>query len=158
MISSAVRRLSVRVSSAASAPNAARSPFAHTVIVGDKHRLLADEPIALGGSDSGPSPYDLLLASLGACTGMTLRMYAERKALPLLGVDVTLTHAKVYADDCAGCADKPKKIDRISRTITLHGPELSAEQRKRLLQIADMCPVHRTLEASAKVVTQLAPN
>lgn len=159
----AMRSLSVRVSS--SPPSASSSPFAHSIVAGDKHKLLADEPVALGGADQGASPYDLLLASLGACTGMTLRMYAKRKSLPLLGVDVGLSHSKVYAADCADCASEAedggdggsaRKLDRIERTITLHGPELTAAQRRRLLEIADMCPVHRTLESSARVVTKLA--
>ena len=119
------------------------------------HQLLADEPIAAGGLDTGPSPYDLLLASLGACTAMTLRLYAEQKALPLARVSVRLSHAKIYATDCAECETKEGKIDRIERTITLDG-DLNDAQRTRLLEIADKCPVHRTLTSEVDIRTKLA--
>jgi uncharacterized OsmC-like protein len=146
-----VRPLSVRVSSAPH-PSFA-SPFAHTVRVG-QHSLLSDQPLSLSGADAGPTPYDLLLASLGACTGMTLRMYADRKAFPLQAVDVELSHSKAYADDCAGCTaatsddgdgdNKARKLDRIERLVTLHGPELTADQRMLLLQACDLTLNDRT--------------
>jgi putative redox protein len=116
------------------------------------HRLTADEPVAAGGLDSGPSPYDLLLAGLGACTAMTLRLYARHKTLPLEGVSVALSHAKIHAQDCADCETKEGRIDRIERVVTLTGA-LSAEQRARLLEIADKCPVHRTLHSEVDIRT-----
>jgi len=107
------------------------------------HRFLADEPVEVGGLDSGPGPYDLVLAGLGACTAMTLRLYAERKALPLERVTVELSHSRIHAADCEDCETKEGMIDRIERAITLRGA-LDAEQRRRLLEIADTCPVDRT--------------
>lgn len=104
-----------------------------------QHRLLADEPLSVGGGDAGPAPFDFLMAGLGACTSMTLRMYAERKELPLTGIKVTLSHEKIEVDG------KPR--DRIKREITLEG-ELSDTQRQRLLEIAGKCPVHRALSQS----------
>ena len=115
------------------------------------HFLRADEPAKYGGSDLGPTPYDLLLMSLGACTSMTLRMYANRKKLPLEDVEVRLLHERVHAEDCIDCE---RKIERITRRIRLVG-DLSAEQRQRLLEIADRCPVHRTLENDPHIVTEL---
>jgi len=120
-----------------------------------KHLLAADEPLAVGGTDSGPTPYDLLLAALGACTSMTLRMYARHKDLPLEGVSVTLRHAKIHARDCDDCDTKEGRIDRIEREIALRGP-LSEEQRARMLEIADRCPVHRTLAGEISVRSKLA--
>ena len=117
--------------------------------------LRADEPESAGGHDTGPNPYDLLMAALGACTSMTLRMYATHKQLALRRVAVRLTHAKIHAADCAECETKEGKLDRFDRTITLEG-ELTAEQRQRLLQIAERCPVHRTLHSEVQVVTRLA--
>lgn len=119
------------------------------------HRFRADEPIAAGGLDSGPSPYELLIAGLGACTAMTLRLYAEQKGLPLMGVSVRLTHAKIHAADCATCETREGKLDRIERTIVLEGP-LDDAQRARLLVIADKCPVHRTLTSEIEIRTALA--
>jgi len=116
------------------------------------HFLRADEPAKYGGSDLGPTPYDLLLMSLGACTSMTLRMYANRKKIPLEDVEVRLLHERVHAEDCVDCE---QKIERITRRITLHG-DLDAAQRQRLLEIADKCPVHRTLESDPQIVTELA--
>lgn len=104
-----------------------------------QHRLLADEPLSVGGGDAGPAPFDFLMAGLGACTSMTLRMYAERKELPLTGIKVTLSHEKIEVDG------KPR--DRIKREIALEG-ELSDSQRQRLLEIAGKCPVHRALSQS----------
>jgi putative redox protein len=129
--------------------------FQQSVAIGP-HRFLADEPIAAGGRDSGPSPYDLLIAGLGACTAMTIRLYADLKALPLTGVSVRLTHAKIHAADCETCETKEGKLDRIERSITLEGP-LDDAQRARLLEIADKCPVHRTLTSEIEIRTALAP-
>jgi uncharacterized OsmC-like protein/alpha-beta hydrolase superfamily lysophospholipase len=124
-------------------------------ITAGAHRFLADEPVDAGGTDSGPNPYDLLLAALGACTAMTLRLYAERKALRLDRVTVRLRHAKIYAADCASCETKEGKIDRIEREIQLEG-EVDAPERARLLEIADKCPIHRTLTSEVDIVTELA--
>ena len=121
----------------------------HEVFVGS-HQLAADEPPESGGSDQGPNPYDLLLASLGTCTAMTLTMYAQRKGLPLRGVTTRLQHSRIYADDCAECETEEGKIDSIELNIELDGP-LSDEQRSKLLEIARKCPVHRTL-TSEKVI------
>jgi putative redox protein len=118
------------------------------------HRLVADEPIEVGGDDRGPGPYDYLLAGLGACTSMTLRLYAERKNLPLERVIVRLVHDKIHASDCADCETKEGKIDYIERNIEIVGA-LDAEQRQRLLEIADKCPVHRTLQSEIKIATKL---
>jgi uncharacterized OsmC-like protein/alpha-beta hydrolase superfamily lysophospholipase len=127
--------------------------FAEEVYAG-RHRLRADEPLSAGGSDTGPSPYDLLLAALGACTAMTLRLYADAKQLPLERVSVDLAHNKIHAVDCAECETREGKIDRIDRVLTLEGP-LDDAQRAKLLEIADKCPVHRTLHSELKVSTAL---
>ena len=119
-----------------------------------RHRLGADEPVEAGGADAGPSPYELLLAALGACTSMTLSMYARRKQWPLEGVTVRLEHAKIHAQDCAECETKEGMLDRIERDISLAGP-LTAEQRARLLEIANRCPVHRTLVSEIDIRTRL---
>ncbi len=129
--------------------------YTQSISVGGEHHLIADEPVALGGNNNGPNPYELLLASLGACTSMTLRMYAERKKLPLEKVTVTLSHEKIHAEDCAACETKTGKIDRIMRIIVLDGP-LSDEDRSKLLEIADKCPVHRTLTSEIRIVTRLS--
>jgi len=127
--------------------------FAQLVTAG-RHRLRADEPASVGGDDSGPSPYDLLLASLGACTSMTVRMYAAQKKWPLARVTVDLTHDKVHATDCADCETREGRIDRIERVLTLEG-DLDEAQRARLLEIANKCPVHRTLHSEVWVPTTL---
>jgi uncharacterized OsmC-like protein/alpha/beta superfamily hydrolase len=130
------------------------SKFQQTVSIGP-HRLLADEPVVAGGEDTGPGPYDYLLAGLGACTSMTLRMYAERKALPLERVTVTLKHSKIHAEDCAECETKAGMLDEIDLAISMEGA-LDADQRKRLMEIADKCPVHRTLTSEVRIVTTAA--
>jgi uncharacterized OsmC-like protein len=128
--------------------------FQQTVSIG-AHQMLADEPIAAGGQDTGPGPYDYVLAGLGACTSMTMRLYADRKSLPLDRVTVTLRHSKIYAQDCAECETKAGMLDQIERVISMEGA-LDADQRKRLLEIADKCPVHRTLTSEIRIVTRAA--
>jgi len=128
--------------------------FQQDITVG-RHHLTADEPVDAGGLDSGPGPYDLLLAALGACTAMTVRLYADGKKLPLDRVTVRLSHEKIYATDCAECETKDGKIDRIERAITLEGA-LDDAQRQRLIEIAEKCPVHRTLHSEVNVRTRLS--
>lgn len=128
--------------------------FQQTVSIGP-HRMLADEPVAAGGEDSGPGPYDFVLAGLGACTSMTLRLYAERKSLPLERVTVTLKHSKIHAEDCADCETKAGMLDQIDRVIAMEGA-LDAEARRKLMEIADKCPVHRTLTSEIHIVTRAA--
>lgn len=126
--------------------------FLQDVQSGPYHHALADEPLAYGGTNRGMSPYGFVAAGLGACTSMTLRMYARRKGWPLEGISVDVSHDKVHAQDALPSG--PAKIDQFTRVVRLCGP-LSEEQRARLLEIADKCPVHRTLESGAKVVTRL---
>lgn len=128
--------------------------FQQMITVGP-HRLLADEPVSTGGEDTGPGPYDLLLSALGACTAMTMRMYADRKALPMDHVTVTLNHKKIYARDCEECETKDGMLDQIERVIAIEGT-LDAEQRAKLMEIADKCPVHRTLTSEIRIVTKTA--
>jgi putative redox protein len=130
------------------------SKFQQTVTVGP-HRLLADEPVSSGGEDTGLGPYDFLLAALGACTSMTMRLYADRKSLPLDRVTVTLKHSKIYATDCADCETKTGMLDQIERAIAMEGA-LDAEQRQKLMEIADKCPVHRTLTSEVRITTRAA--
>jgi uncharacterized OsmC-like protein/alpha-beta hydrolase superfamily lysophospholipase len=128
--------------------------FQQEVMTG-AHRMLADEPVSMGGGDTGPSPYDLLSAALGTCTSMTLRMYAARKGLQLGRISVGVSHGKVHAEDCAECEGRDGRIDRFERRITIEGgipPGLEA----KIVEIANKCPVYRTLEASSVVVTHLA--
>jgi putative redox protein len=130
------------------------SKFQQSVSIGP-HRLLADEPVAAGGEDSGPGPYDFVLAGLGACTSMTMRLYAERKSMPLDRVTVTLKHNKIHAEDCAECETRAGMLDQIDLLIAMEG-DLDAEQRKKLMEIADKCPVHRTLTSEIRIVTHAA--
>jgi putative redox protein len=133
--------------------------FAVTVSAAGGQVVLADEPATAGGDDLGPSPYELLLASLGACTAMTVRLYADRKGWPLQGVRMRLGHERVYRADCEGCAGNGQvnsslRIERITREIELLSP-LDAAQRARLMEIAAKCPVHRTLQAAPEIVDRL---
>ena len=130
------------------------SKFQQTVMIGP-HQMLADEPVAAGGEDTGPGPYDFLLAALGACKSMTMRLYADRKSLPLERATVTLNHSKIHAQDCAECETKEGMLDQIDVAIGLEGA-LDAEQRKRIFEIADKCPVHRTLTSEIRIVTKAA--
>jgi uncharacterized OsmC-like protein len=129
------------------------SGFAQEIRTG-KHHLHADEPASAGGTDSGPSPYELLLAALGACTSMTVGMYARRKGWPLEEVSVHLRHSKIHALDCAECETKEGLLDKIELDIQMSGP-LDDGQRARLLEIADKCPVHRTLTSEVEIKTRL---
>ena len=130
------------------------SKFQQTVTTGP-HQMQADEPVAVGGQDSGPGPYDFVLAGLGACTSMTIRLYADLKKIPLDRVSVLLKHDKIHAADCAECETREGKIDRIDREIRFEG-EISEEQRARLLEIAAKCPVHRTLHGEINIRTRAA--
>lgn len=123
-----------------------RGPYQQSVSNG-RHTLIADEPLAAGGDDAGPTPYDLLLAALGSCTSITLRMYAQRKNLALTHVSVALSHEKIDVDG--------QRVDRIERRITLAG-DLSDEQRARLLEIANKCPMYRTLQSDIRIDSHLA--
>jgi putative redox protein len=125
-----------------------------TEILVNRHSLVADEPLAAGGTDQGPSPFDLLVAALGACTAMTLRMYADRKRWPLEAATVRLKHDKIHAADCETCETREGMLDRIEREIEIQGP-LDSGQKQRLLQIADRCPVHRTLTSEVQIQTRL---
>jgi putative redox protein len=117
------------------------------------HRIPADEPREQGGGDTGPAPYDYLLAALGACTSMTLRMYADYKGLALRHVSVQLRHERVHAEDCENCEHKSGRLALIHRRISLQG-DLSEAQRQRMLEIADRCPVHRTLKGQLEIHTR----
>lgn len=152
----------------ATAPTAAATPEPRNVVVRETrasklqqtittgpHQFLADEPVAVGGTDTGPGPYDLLLSALGACTSMTMRMYADLKALPVDRITVTLKHNKIYAKDCAECETREGKIDQIDRVIKIEGA-LDTDQHKRLMEIADKCPVHRTLKSEVRILTREA--
>jgi uncharacterized OsmC-like protein len=127
--------------------------FAQEITVGS-HRLYSDEPKEVGGENTGPSPYELLAAALGACTSMTLGMYARRKQWPLASVIVRLRHSKIHANDCADCESRDAMLDRMDRDIELSG-DLTEEQRGKLLEIADKCPVHRTLTRGIQIHTRL---
>jgi uncharacterized OsmC-like protein/alpha/beta superfamily hydrolase len=127
--------------------------YAQAIAAG-RHRLRADEPESAGGSDTGPAPYELLMAALGACTSITLRMYAERRQIPLGRVAIKLTQPQTHAEDCANCEQADAKMNSMDREITLEG-ELDTAQRQKLLEIADKCPVHRILEPSIRITTHL---
>jgi len=120
------------------------------------HRLRADEPVAAGGTDTGPTPYQLVLAALGSCISMTVSLYAQRKGWPLDAVEVRLRHDKIHAADCRECETREGKIDRITRAVTLIGA-LDDEQRARLLEIAGRCPVSRTLQSEIHIVDESDP-
>lgn len=126
-----------------------------TDVLAAGHRLIADEPVSVGGTDLGPGPYDLLMSGLGACTSMTLRMYADRKKWDLRGATVRLRHRKIHVKDCEDCDSPSGRVDEITRELVLEG-DLDDEQRARLLEIADKCPVHRSLHGEVKVRTSLA--
>lgn len=125
-----------------------------TEIKTENHYLIADEPKSVGGTDYGPSPYDLLVASLGACTSMTLRMYADRKEIDLKEIKVHLQHSKEHVNDSEQSENKNKVLDQIEREIELSG-NLTDQERDKLLEIADKCPVHKTLHSEIKVITTL---
>jgi putative redox protein len=127
--------------------------FLQDVSVGSRHHMRADEPEEHGGTDLGPSPYQFVAAGLGACTSMTIRMYARRRDWPLADVQVSVSHGKIHARDCAECESTEGRVDVFRRRIRLAG-DLDAEQRKRLLEIADRCPVHRTLEGEIRIETE----
>jgi putative redox protein len=129
--------------------------FLQRIVAGGRHEIPADEPQEKGGRDQGPNPYELLLASLGACTSITLRMYADLKRIPLRSVRIRLRHDKVPAEECPECETKEGKIDLIEQEVALDG-DLSAEQRARLMEIADRCPVHRTLKSEVRIVSRAA--
>jgi uncharacterized OsmC-like protein len=129
------------------------STFAQQIAAGP-HRLTGDEPESVGGRDTGPSPYVFLLAALGSCTSMTVGMYARNKNWPLERVTVWLRHSKIYAADCSECEMKEGVLDRIERDVQFDGP-LTADQRSRLLEIANKCPVHRTLTSEINIRTRL---
>ena len=134
---------------------AGRLRYAQNITVGP-HLLQGDEPVSAGGSDVGPNPYELLLAALGSCTSMTVRMYADRRRWPLEGVRIELSYARVHAEDCSACDQELKLVDGIEMELSFLG-ELSESQRQKLTEIANKCPVHRTLESPIPVRTRLAP-
>jgi uncharacterized OsmC-like protein len=122
------------------------------------HRVLADEPVDGGGNDAGPNPYELLLSALGACTAMTVRLYAQRKGWPLDGVEVALKHERIHAEDCADCETREGFLDKITKQLTLLGPQLDDEQRQRLFEIAERCPVQRTLQREIVIEQRFSPS
>jgi uncharacterized OsmC-like protein len=130
------------------------SGFVQEIVAGG-HRLASDEPVSAGGTDTGPTPYDLLLAALGSCTSMTAGLYARRKGWPLQSVTVRLSHSRIHAEDCANCETEEGMLDRIDVSIELEGP-LTEEQRTRLLEITEKCPIHRTLVSEIQIVSRLA--
>ena len=129
------------------------SGFAQRITIG-VHQFAADESLAAGGTDTGPDPYQLLLAALGSCTSMTVALYARRKQWPLTRVRVQLAHSRSHVEDCALCDTDARQLDRIDRALDFDGP-LTTEQRRRLIEIAEKCPVHRTLTSHIHIVTRL---
>ena len=127
--------------------------YAQNIKIGE-HVITVDEPKDKGGNDLGPSPYELLLASLGACTSITLRMYANFKNIPLEKIIVSLTHEKAYVEDCKNCTNENSKIDHVQRVIELQG-DLNPEQLAKLIDVANKCPVHRTLTSGISITTKL---
>ncbi len=127
-----------------------------TEVFTSRHRFVADEPASSGGNDTGPTPYDLLLAALGTCTAMTMKMYADRKQWPFEGARIKLTHDRDHAKDCGNCSGEkaPANVQSLNREIEILGDELTAEQRAKIIEIADKCPVHRTLEGQLHIHTQ----
>lgn len=132
----------------------ATSDFSLDVLAG-RHRLQADEPADVGGADTGPNPYELLAAALASCTAMTLRMYARRKGWALGRISVSVRHDKIHAEDCEHCETRKGRIDRFERLVEVEG-DVDAATRTKLLEIADKCPVHRTLESEVVVTTRMA--
>ena len=128
--------------------------FVQEIVIGP-HRLVADEPITVGGTDTGPNPYDILLASLGSCTSMTVALYARRKQWPLESVTVRLRHARIHAVDCSECETREGMIDRIEVSLELAG-SLTEAQKAKLLEMAGRCPVHRTLTSEIDIRTHLS--
>jgi putative redox protein len=118
-------------------------------VIADPHSFIVDEPMG-EGDGLGPNPYDLLLSALGACTAMTLLMYAERKKIPIESVSIELDHQRTYRNDCVDCSEEERRLETISRRITIRG-DISEEQKKRLLEIANKCPVHRTIQAKPTI-------
>lgn len=125
-------------------------------IVSGAHRLRADEPLNVGGGDTGPNPYDYLLAGLGACTSMTIGLYARRKKIPLENITVSLRHSRIYARDCEECVTKEGMLDQIEVEVALTGP-LTPEQRAKLMEVASKCPVHRTLKSEINIKLLASP-
>ncbi len=130
------------------------SGFLKQEITAGTHQFIADEPREAGGTDAGPDPYSYLLAALGACTSMTLQLYARRKQWPLEKVTVRLNNDRIHAADCANCSTTEGMIDRIERVISLTGP-LTDEQKTRLLEIADKCPLHRTITSEISIISSI---
>ena len=119
---------------------------------------MADEPLDGGGTDAGPNPYELLLSALGACTAMTVRLYAQRKGWPLEGVEVALQHERIHAQDCADCETRDGFLDKITKQLTLLGPALDESQRQRLTDISERCPVQRTLQHEIIIEQRISPS
>ena len=130
----------------------AAAGFTQKIQIGS-HQLEADEPVSFGGTDAGPSPYDLLLAALGSCTSMTIGLYARKRRWPLENITVSLRHSRIHAADCEDCETKEGKIDRIELDVQLTG-SLTGEQREKLMEIAERCPVHQTLTSEINIKTR----